>query len=332
MRTGVPDSLTFAVVAAKLATVVGAVACFCAGAVPCCAYVVATRNATESPEMIKAEPRLRSIQVITFIDSPKRHVFKPDLRREVFHSALRFCKRERKTEDGVKYRAMSPTFQKIEPVSKKARIVTMLRDAIISGAIQGGEQIVEGKVAQQFGVGQGLIREALIELEHQGFVQRTPFSGTQVPKLTLENALQIFDIRIELEPLAVFLAGERLDDGYLSELQELSEKTSVAAKAEDLDTFFENHLSFRKKIWKQSGNPYLQQALERLVIPLYALYLIRWNYNREGILQTTLDCIQHQDKILAAYRQKDPEQARCIARDFLVQMKEYLGTRLVPTH
>ena len=86
---------------------------------------------------------------------------------------------------------MAPTFQKIEPVSKKARIVAQLREAIISGNIQAGEQIVEGKIAQQFGVGQGLIREALIELEHHGFVQRTPFSGTQVPKLTLEDAEQI---------------------------------------------------------------------------------------------------------------------------------------------
>jgi len=59
---------------------------------------------------------------------------------------------------------MLPTFQKIEPISKKVRIVASLREAIISGAINSGEQIVEGKLAQQLGVGQGLIREALIEL------------------------------------------------------------------------------------------------------------------------------------------------------------------------
>src|SRR5436189_553616 len=105
---------------------------------------------------------------------------------------------------------MSSTFQKIEPISKKTRVVALLREAIASGAIQSGEQIVEGKIAQQFGVGQGLIREALIELEHQGFVQRTPYSGTQVTKLGLEDALQIFDIRIELEPLAVLLAGYKI--------------------------------------------------------------------------------------------------------------------------
>src|SRR5215472_531606 len=134
-------------------------------------------------------------------------------------------------------RGMAAIFQKIEPVSKKTRIVSLLRDAIISGAIQAGEQIVEGKVAQQFGVGQGLIREALIELEHHGFVQRTPFSGTQVPKLTLEDAEQIFEIRIELEPLAFFLAGGKAGPGDLETLKELAEKTRAACKAEDLDAF-----------------------------------------------------------------------------------------------
>ena len=102
---------------------------------------------------------------------------------------------------------MPLTLQKIEPVSKKARIVASLREAIISGEIRSGEQIVEGKLAQQLGVGQGVIREALIELEHQGFVQRTPFAGTQVTELTLQDAQQIYDIRIELEPLAFSLAG-----------------------------------------------------------------------------------------------------------------------------
>src|SRR5690349_4418038 len=133
---------------------------------------------------------------------------------------------------------MTTTFQKIEPVSKKTRIVALLREAITSGAIQAGEPIVEAKVAQQFGVGQGLIREALIDLEHQGFVQRTPFSGTQVSTLTLEDAHQIFEIRIELEPLAVTLAGSKATAEDIAELRDLAEKTRLASKAEDLDVFF----------------------------------------------------------------------------------------------
>jgi DNA-binding GntR family transcriptional regulator len=225
---------------------------------------------------------------------------------------------------------MLPTFQKIEPISKKVRIVATLREAIISGAIKSGEQIVEGKLAQQLGVGQGLIREALIELEHQGFVQRTPFAGTQVTELTIEDAQQIYDLRIELEPLAFFLAGPNANGSHLSELKEMAERSRIVSKAGDLGPFFETHLAFRKKVWSLSGNRYLQQVLERVVIPLYGLYVIRQSYNLEGIIQTTIDCTEHQDRILAAYEQKSFEEAREVARYFLKRMKEYLGTRLPP--
>jgi DNA-binding GntR family transcriptional regulator len=225
---------------------------------------------------------------------------------------------------------MAVIFQKIEPTSKKTRIVASLREAIISGAIKSGEQIVEGTIAQQLGVGQGLIREVLIELEHQGFVQRTPFAGTQVTELTVQDVKHIYDIRIELEPLAFFLAGAQADTQHLSVLREIAEKTRAASKAGDLDSFFENHLGFRRKVWTLSGNRYLQQILERVVVPLYGLYVIRQSYNLEGILQTTIDCTEHQDRILAAYEQQNFEDAREVARDFLKNMKEYLGTRLPP--
>lgn len=225
---------------------------------------------------------------------------------------------------------MSKTFERIEPVSKKTRVVTMLRQAILSGEIKGGEQIVEAKLAQEFGVGQGLIREALIELEHHGFVLRTPFTGTTVHTLTINDAQQIFEVRIELEPLAFSLAAGNANERDIATLTQIVEKTKLEAKAEDLEGFFESHLEFRQKVWEISGNRYVQQALERVVIPLYALYLIRLSYNREGILQTVSECVEHQDRIMDAFRRNEGEAARQAARDFLVRMKEYLGTRLVP--
>lgn len=225
---------------------------------------------------------------------------------------------------------MSKTFERIEPISKKTRVVTMLRQAILSGTVRGGEQIVEAKLAQEFGVGQGLIREALIELEHHGFLQRTPFTGTMVTTLTAEDARQIFEVRIELEPLAFSLAAKRASEQDMATFNAIVEKTKRDAKVEDLEAFFESHLEFRKKAWQTSGNRYVQQALERVVIPLYALYLIRLPYNREGILQTVTECLEQQDWLLDTLRRKDAEAARQASRDFLVRMKEYLGTRLLP--
>jgi DNA-binding GntR family transcriptional regulator len=225
----------------------------------------------------------------------------------------------------------STFFQRVEPVSKKARVVTSLKEAILSGAVQSGDQIVEGKIAEQFGVGQGLIREALIELEHQGFVTRTPFSGTQVNKLSSEDAQQIFELRCVLEPLAVSLAGPRMSVEQVQELAGLADRAKTAGEAQNLDRFFESHLAFRRKVWEFSGNKYLQQSLERVVIPLYALYFIRRSSKREGIQHTVTDCIQHQDKIIDAFRSRDFKTAEQTAREFLERMKEYLKIALPPS-
>ena len=222
-------------------------------------------------------------------------------------------------------------FQKLQPVSKKTRVVSALKEAILSGALQSGDQIVEGKLAQQLGVGQGLIREALIELEHQGFVERSPFSWTQVTRFSNEDAEQIFEIRIEVEPLAFTLAGQKITPEQIVELHDLVAKAKQGAAAQQLDVFFENHLAYRRKVWELSGNRFLKETLERLVAPLYAIYLMRADFNREGLLQTIQACIVHQEETLRAYEARNPQEAARIVRAFLEQMKNSLGSRLLPT-
>jgi DNA-binding GntR family transcriptional regulator len=221
-------------------------------------------------------------------------------------------------------------FQKLQPVSKKTRVVSALKEAILSGALQSGDQIVEGKLAQQLGVGQGLIREALIDLEHQGFVQRSPFSWTQVTRFTNEDAEQIFEVRIEVEPLAFALAGRKANRENIAELWDLIARAKQGAEAQQLDVFFDNHLAYRRKVWDLSGNRFLKETLERLVAPLYALYLMRANFNREGLNQTIQDCIVHQEETLRAFEAGKPEEAARVVRNFLQEMKKNLGSKLLP--
>jgi len=222
------------------------------------------------------------------------------------------------------------TFQKLQPVSKKTQVVTTLKDAILSGNLQPGDQIVEGKLAQQLGVGQGLIREALIELEHQGFVQRSPFSWTQVTTFTNEDAEQIYEIRIKVEPLAFILAAKKASPGEVAELRDLTAKAREGAASQDLAVFFEKHLAYRRRVWDLSGNRFLKETLERLVAPLYALYLMRSNFNREGMFQTIEDCLVHQEDTLRAFEAGNSQEVAHIVGSFLQQMKDSLGSRLLP--
>lgn len=218
---------------------------------------------------------------------------------------------------------MNISFQKVESVTKKVRVVALVKDAIHSGELKPGEPLVETKIAQQFGVGQGLIREALIELEHQGFVQRIPFSGTQITEFNLEEAGQIFDVRMELEPLAFTLAGQKASPADLAELSELIASIKQSAEESNQRRFFELNLEYRRKVWALSGNKYLVQSLERLVVPLFALYTMREPFNPLS-QQRMVKGASEQETIVKALQAGNVVEAGRLVRESLQEGKSQL--------
>lgn len=168
-----------------------------------------------------------------------------------------------------------PVFSQIVPYSKKDRALEALREAIVSGKLKPGDPIVESRVARELGVGQPLIREALLELEHQGFVQRVPHRGTSVTKLGPGEIEQIQRLRMELESLAVEWARERVTPEVVTELRELVLGMRQATLDADLSKFNDFDLALHRRIWQLSGNKYLQDALERAVVPLLTFFYLR---------------------------------------------------------
>jgi DNA-binding GntR family transcriptional regulator len=174
----------------------------------------------------------------------------------------------------------------IQPISKKNQVALALKEAILAGTIAPGSPIVESRVAQQLGAGIPLVREALIELEHQGFVQRVPYKGTSVTRLEPEDVRRSFRLRVELEALAVEWAREHVTDEDVEYLRDKIESMKRAAAALDLNQFYECDLAFHRKLWKLSGNPYLVEALERVVVPLFAFFLMKYKRQRETYVES----------------------------------------------
>jgi DNA-binding GntR family transcriptional regulator len=174
----------------------------------------------------------------------------------------------------------------IQPISKRDQVIRALKEAILSGTIQPGASIVETKVAQQLGAGVPLIREALIELEHQGFVQRTPYKGTTVTKLGPTDIKRIFRLRVELEALAIEWAKEHVNEADLESLRQTIRNMEQAAVDVDLTLFYEADLAFHRKIWNLSDNPYLTDALERVVVPLFAFFLMKTSRRKNSYVES----------------------------------------------
>ena len=174
----------------------------------------------------------------------------------------------------------------IQPISKKNQVVLAIKEAILSSSIKPGDQIVESRIAHQLGSGIPLVREALIELEHQGFVQKTPYKGTIVTKLGPKEIREIFQLRVELEALAVEWAKGNVRPADIKDLRKLINKMEQAAAELDLDQFYESDLEVHRKLWDLSGNPYLASVLERMVVPLFAFFVIKTRREKESYIKS----------------------------------------------
>ena len=206
----------------------------------------------------------------------------------------------------------------IQPISKRDQVVTAMKDAILSGTIEPGAAIVESRIAQQLGAGVPLIREALIELEHQGFVQRTPYKNTTVTKLSPSDVRHIFALRVELEAIAIEWAKEHAQPADLDKLRQDIRKMGEAAQALDLAQFYEGDIAFHRRIWGLSGNPYLVDTLERLVVPLFAFFVMKTSRQQASYVESA--CMH--GKIIDAMATLDAKDLREMFRQSLENWKD----------
>ncbi|HMV52030.1 MAG TPA: GntR family transcriptional regulator [Blastocatellia bacterium] len=214
----------------------------------------------------------------------------------------------------------------IQPVSKRDQVVASFKEAILSGLIQPGESIVESRVAQQLGAGIPLVREALIELEHQGYVQKIPYKGTTVTKLAQRDVEKIFRLRVELESLAIEWARENVTPADIEDLRNITIKMREGAEALNLDQFYQNDLAFHRKLWEMSGNDYLVDCLERIVAPLFAFFLMKDRRERESYL---FSAEQH-EKIVEALPRLSGAKLRALMRNSISEWKTEVFNAVLP--
>lgn len=214
-------------------------------------------------------------------------------------------------------------FQQLQPISKKDRVIDVVRSAIVRGDLAPGELIVETRLARQFGVGQPLVREALIELEHAGFVQRVPYRGTYVTQLSMADIENIFRLRAELEAIAAGWAKERATPDDIAALQAIVAGMREAARMPDLERFYAHDLAFHRKIWDIAGNPYLTESLERVVSPLFAFFLMK-NPRVAGTYDASAES---HARIVAALETAPAATVRQLTHEALLQFKDEWNAR-----
>ncbi len=87
---------------------------------------------------------------------------------------------------------------------------------IVTGAYPGGSPVRQEAIAAELGVSRIPVREALLQLEAEGLIVNRPHRGAVVADLSVEDAIELFDARVLLEPHLVKVAIGNLTDEDLA--------------------------------------------------------------------------------------------------------------------
>ena len=155
----------------------------------------------------------------------------------------------------------------------KHNLAEQLRQEIMSGSLQPGTRIVEGKWASKFGVAQGSIREAINILAQAGFVSKASGRSARVIHLSEDDVGHIYRLRGAIEGLAARLAAPT--EPNLKVLQATVDVMRESASAGNLDALLDCDSLFHLELCELSRNPYLIEHARRILLPFFAFVRMR---------------------------------------------------------
>jgi len=204
-----------------------------------------------------------------------------------------------------------------------------LRDAILSGEYLPGERLVEAQLCERLGVSRFNVRTVLQDLAAEGLVEVQRNKGAHVRKVTLDEAIEITEVRMVLEGLVAARAAERVTAAEARELKEVGALMRAAVKAGEFREYSELNQRLHALIRQIAGHRRADALIESLRGPL-----VRHQYMLSMLPgRPTVSLPQHAN-IIRAICARDPQGAEAAMREHIASVIEAMRTvdliRLAP--
>jgi DNA-binding GntR family transcriptional regulator len=139
-----------------------------------------------------------------------------------------------------------------------------LREAILTGLFQPGEWLRQQRVADQLGVSETPVRDALKKLAAEGVVEYLPYRGMRVREYSADDVADIYKVRAFMEAMAACAAAQNITAEELVELRALVTQMEELLAQEDLAEHRELNRRFHQVVFTASRRGYLSHALRQL--------------------------------------------------------------------
>ena len=153
---------------------------------------------------------------------------------------------------------------KFKTVSLADQVFEKLEDDIITGVYPRGEILTELRLVEELGVSRTPIREALRRLEHERLIQESG-KGSVVLGITVEDLIDIMDVRMRIEGLAAYYAACCRTERDIGNIKSLCELQDFYYSKMDLDRLREVDDRFHDLIYDINPRSVLRDTL----VPLH---------------------------------------------------------------
>lgn len=201
--------------------------------------------------------------------------------------------------------------------SLREQVYEYLRNEMYHGRLEPGSFINLNEISQRLGISKTPLRDALIQLECEGFVSILPRRGVLVKKLTIEDVRNILEVVGALESAVIMSVFDKIGSKHIQRLEALNSKMIAAVEREDFDTYYRLNIDFHDVFLDLNENGDLQRIVTPLKQRLYDFP--RRTYIKEWEL---INCGEHQ-KLIDFIKAGKPAQAVKLWRDSHWSFKAY---------
>ncbi len=187
-----------------------------------------------------------------------------------------------------------------------SKVYTALREMIANHRFQPGARLNVERISKELEVSRTPVWEAVRRLQQEGLLENIPYRGVFMVEMTLERALELYQIREALEGLAARLAALSANGKILEKMDETLQAQAKTIQKGDLLGYSRSDFAFHSLIHRMSRNAVLQEMLDSLRAKMQPVTM-----EVRSILPRLYE--DHLE-ITEAIRSKDPEKSERILR------------------
>ncbi len=153
--------------------------------------------------------------------------------------------------------------------SLKEQVYDYLQKQLEKGELLPGSEINMEETSRKLGVSRTPLRDALLQLEMEGFVSILPRRGVVVNHLSIQDIKNYYEIIGALESAALSQGFGKLNDTQINKMQKLNDEMEQAIKEDNFNLYYQKNLKFHNIFLQFSENENMLKIVNTLKKRLY---------------------------------------------------------------